>query len=166
MTRHTLPGPFRSILCPVDFSEHARAALRHAAALAAAGRGRVTALFVNDPLLVAAGEASYDARLLAASTEAELRRFVKTSLPAAAARAVRYATAVGTPGPEILKLAATQGADLIVMGTHGTGAAGRLFFGSVTDAVLRNAPVPMLAVPPAASRRRPRAPRASRAKAR
>ncbi|OFW16734.1 MAG: hypothetical protein A3F69_01110 [Acidobacteria bacterium RIFCSPLOWO2_12_FULL_66_10] len=154
MIRRTPPRPFRSILCPVDFSEHSRAALRHAAAVAASGRGRVTALFVNDALLVAAAAAAYDARLLATSTDAELRRFVTTSLPVAAARRVRYATAIGKPGREIVRLAAKQGADLIVMGTHGMGAAGRLFFGSVTDYVLRHTPVPLLAVPPAASRRR------------
>jgi nucleotide-binding universal stress UspA family protein len=114
----------------------------------------VTALFVNDPLLVEAAAAAYDARLLAASTDAELRRFVVTSLPAAAARRVRYAAAIGKPGREIVGLARQQGADLIVMGTHGRGAAGRLFFGSVTDYVLRHTPVPLLAVPPAASRRR------------
>lgn len=154
MTTRTQPHPFRSILCPVDFSEHSRAALRRAAALAAAGRGRVTALFVNDPLLIAAAAAAYDERLLATSTDSELRRFVTTSLPGAAARSVRYATAIGTPGREIVKLAAKLRVDLIVMGTHGLGAAGRLFFGSVTDYVLRHTPVPLLAVPPAASRRR------------
>lgn len=155
MTRRTPQRPFRSILCPVDFSEHSRAALRHAAALASRSRGRVTVLFVNDPLLIAAAAAAYDARVLAASTDADLRRFVTTSLPAAAVRRVRYAAAIGKPGREIVRLAAKQGADLIVMGTHGLGAAGRLFFGSATDYVLRHTPVPLLAVPPAASRRRP-----------
>lgn len=160
MNRRTLPRPFRSILCPVDFSEHSRAALRHAAALAASGRGRVTALFVNDPLLVAAATAACDERLLSASTETELRRFVTTTLPAAAARSVRHVAAIGKPGREIVRLATQQGADLIVMGTHGLGAAGRLFFGSVTDYVLRHTPVPLLAVPPAASHRRSRTTRA------
>lgn len=160
MTRRTPPRPFRSILCPVDFSEHSRAALRHAVALGASGRGRVTAVFVNDPLLVAAAAAAYNERPLAGSTEAELRRFVAASLPAATARRVQYAVAMGAPGREIVKLAAKQGADLIVMGTHGRGAAGRLFFGSVTDYVLRHTPVPLLAVPPAASRRRPATSRA------
>ena len=156
MTKRTAPRTFRSILCPVDFSEHSREALRQAAAVAAPGRGRVTALFVNDPLLVAAAAAAYDARALDASTDAELRRFVSTSLPAAAASRVRYATSTGKPGQQIVRLAASQGVDLIVMGTHGMGAAGRLFFGSVTDYVLRHAAVPLLAVPPAASRRRSR----------
>jgi nucleotide-binding universal stress UspA family protein len=156
MTRRTPPFPFRSILCPVDFSDHSRAALRQAVALTGSARGRVTALFVNDPLLVAAAAAAYDPRLLAASTDAELRRFVTTSLPAAAARRVRFAAAIGEPGREIVRLATRQGADLIVMGTHGMGAAARLFFGSVTDYVLRHTPVPLLAVPPAASRPRSR----------
>jgi nucleotide-binding universal stress UspA family protein len=124
--------------------------------MAASGRARLTVLFVNDPLLVSAAAAAYDTRGLAASTDVELRRFVTTALPAAAARRVRYATAVGKPGREIVQLAATSGADLIVMGTHGMGTARRWFFGSVTDYVLRHTPIPLLAVPPAAPGRRAR----------
>ena len=158
MTRRTLPRPYRSILCPVDFSEHSRAALRHAAGIAASGGGRLTVLFVSDALLVAAAAAGYDARVLAEETAGELRRFVATSLPPVAARGVRIATAMGTPGAEIVRLAAKGGADLIVMGSHGMGRAGRLFFGSVTDYVLRHMPAPLLAVPPVKSGRssRPR----------
>ena len=155
MTTRT-PRAFRSILCPIDFSEYSRAALRRGAAMTPPGRGRVTAVFVNDPLLVSAAAAAYDARGLAASTDAEMRQFVATALPAAAARRVRCATAIGKPGREIVKLAATLGADLIVMGTHGTGTAGRWFFGSVTDYVLRHTAVPLLVVPPTAPGRRSR----------
>jgi nucleotide-binding universal stress UspA family protein len=47
---------------------------------------------------------------------------------------------------EIPNLAAREGADLIVLGRYGHGGFARFFMGSVTDAVVRNAGVPVLAV--------------------
>ena len=40
--------PFRNILFPTDFSQHAHAALKYAAAFAREGRGRVLLLNVQD----------------------------------------------------------------------------------------------------------------------
>jgi nucleotide-binding universal stress UspA family protein len=48
--------------------------------------------------------------------------------------------AEGDPKTVILDHAATLGADLIVMGAHGTGAVEQFFLGSVSKAVLRHAP--------------------------
>ena len=45
---------FRTILCPIDFSEHSRHALRYAALLAARYRSRLVAIFIEDPMLAAA----------------------------------------------------------------------------------------------------------------
>ena len=50
----------------------------------------------------------------------------------------------------IVDCAATIGADLIVMGSHGTNGFERLLLGSVTDEVLRKAGCPVLVVPPRA----------------
>ena len=47
-------GGFRSILCPVDFSDQSRVALRYAAAVAHRAGGRLSILYVNDPLLITA----------------------------------------------------------------------------------------------------------------
>ena len=52
--RLTTRTGFRSILCPVDFSDHSRLALRYAAAIARRSHGRLSILYVNDPLLIAA----------------------------------------------------------------------------------------------------------------
>jgi nucleotide-binding universal stress UspA family protein len=57
------------------------------------------------------------------------------------------AVRAGRPHTEILECAAEEQADLIVMGTHGLSGYRRLFFGSVTERVLRDSPIPVLAVP-------------------
>lgn len=54
----------------------------------------------------------------------------------------------GEPGQSIVDAAAAEQVDLIVVGTHGRGAVGRLLIGSVSDFVLRNAPCPVLVVRP------------------
>jgi nucleotide-binding universal stress UspA family protein len=48
---------------------------------------------------------------------------------------------------EIVGLAKELGADLIVMGCRGRGGIRRAVGGSVSDAVIRNAPCPVLVVP-------------------
>jgi nucleotide-binding universal stress UspA family protein len=52
----------------------------------------------------------------------------------------------GEPGPAIVDAATSEGADLIVVGTHGRGRVGRLVLGSVSDHVVRHAPCPVLIV--------------------
>ncbi|MES4786478.1 MAG: universal stress protein, partial [Nitrospiraceae bacterium] len=52
----------------------------------------------------------------------------------------------GTPADVILEAAQEQHADLIIMGTHGRRGVSRLLFGSVTEAVLRRSPSPVLTV--------------------
>lgn len=51
---------------------------------------------------------------------------------------------VGTPYREIVDAAKDEGADLVVMATHGRGEVHRLLVGSVADKVIRMAPCPVL----------------------
>ena len=53
--------------------------------------------------------------------------------------------AVGDPAQEILNLIKKEGVDLVVMASHGQ--KGNYRFGSVTDKVLRNSPVPVTTIP-------------------
>jgi len=50
----------------------------------------------------------------------------------------------GDPGESIVSAAEAEGADMIVVGTHGRGPIGRLFLGSVSEHVVRHAPCPVL----------------------
>jgi nucleotide-binding universal stress UspA family protein len=61
------------------------------------------------------------------------------------AKGVRVTTQVRRGGPveEIVAAARETGADLIAMSTHGRGGLGRIIFGSVAQAVLQQADVPV-----------------------
>ena len=53
--------------------------------------------------------------------------------------------AVGDPAQEILKLVEKEGVDMVVLATSGR--KGHFSFGSVTEKVVKNAPVPVVTVP-------------------
>jgi nucleotide-binding universal stress UspA family protein len=54
----------------------------------------------------------------------------------------------GAAGEAIVAAAESVGADLIVVGSHRRSGLGRMLLGSVSDHVVRNAPVPVLVVRP------------------
>lgn len=135
------------ILCPIDFSEPSRAALRYAAALASHLSAALTLLTVNDPLLAEAADMAGGSGRLAAEAKAELEKFYRDSLPGSARRpAARLVVATGAPAAEILRHAKDR-ADLLVMSSHGATGIRKLFFGSTTERVLRETSVPVLIVP-------------------
>jgi nucleotide-binding universal stress UspA family protein len=61
----------------------------------------------------------------------------------------------GAPAEAIVGAARDLDADLIVMSTHGRSAVGRILYGSVAEAVLRGAHLPVLLIPAARSDPRP-----------
>jgi nucleotide-binding universal stress UspA family protein len=137
---------FRHVLCAVDFSRESRAALRAAASIVRTSRGRLTVLFVNDPLLVSAGAAAHDTRASQPSSLATLQRFVARVLSASIPVAVTR-VAAGDACDQILKRARRDHADLVVIGTRGRGRIDRLLLGSTAEGVLRRTRIPVLAVP-------------------
>ena len=138
---------FPSILCPIDFSEESRNALRWAVAMAMTFKGQVRALTAVQPLLAHAAEAHF-AVDLAQETEGTLRDFVRAALPTAAwVPTVDCEVQVGDAPAVIIDTAERGRADLIVMGTHGLGGVQKLLLGSTTERVLRKTRVPVLAVP-------------------
>lgn len=141
---------FRTILCPVDFSEHSRQALRYASLLAARSHGRLIVVYVSDPLLDLAASVAYDEKTMAAKTRGELGRFAERTV-APHRRKIASLTidvAVGKPDREIEWTADRLGCDLIVMGAQGLTGATRMMLGSTTHRMLRRSPIPVLAVPP------------------
>jgi nucleotide-binding universal stress UspA family protein len=145
------------MLCGIDFSQDSRTALQHAAAIARRSGGRVSAIFVDDPLLERAAAVQFDDQI-AEKTARELQKFITSAVGAEAASRVTPVLSSGEPADEIQKAAKRLGADLIVLGTRGLGGAGKLFFGSTSSRVLRTTRCPVLAVPASRSRRKEVAP--------
>lgn len=142
----------RSILCPVDFSEESRQALRWASAIAQHRGGDMTVLSVLEPLLAQAAGIRLGIDLAGTEAEPALREFVEATLPERARQAsrVRMEVTVGDPSEAILQTGRRLKAGLIVMGTHGLGGFRKFLLGSTTEHVLRRTEWPVLAVPPGA----------------
>ena len=59
---------------------------------------------------------------------------------------VRFLIWDGPPGEAIVDVARSEQVDMVVVGSHGRGAVGRFFVGSVSEYVVRHAPCPVLVV--------------------
>ena len=125
---------FDRILVPLDGSQAAEVALKVAAQIP----DRRLQLFSIEPDRTDLSELCTGAR----EREAYLER-VATALREQG-RYVTTLVAFGNPAEQINAMA--NGADLIVMSSHGRGAMGRALFGSVADSVMRHAPAPTLIV--------------------
>jgi nucleotide-binding universal stress UspA family protein len=142
-------GLFTSVLCPVDFSDHCRTALDLGVRLARASGARLNIVYVNDPLLAAAAEATYDERVMARQTDEELAAFLSSAAgPDPLPGGVHIEVAEGKPSEQIVRAAERLGADVVVMSTQGVTGARTIFFGSTTEGVLKHARIPVLVVPP------------------
>jgi nucleotide-binding universal stress UspA family protein len=143
----------RRILWPTDFSDFSRRALEHAVALGRWYEADLTLLHVAS---FVPSTATFPPGVSPLTSEPighdrileELNRFAD---PVAAA-GLRSDVVLrdGNAAGEILDLAKTLPADLVVMGTHGRGGFERLVLGSVAEKVLRKACCPVLTVPPTA----------------
>jgi nucleotide-binding universal stress UspA family protein len=142
-------GHHPSIVCPIDFSDTSRTALRHAAVIADHFGARLLAMTVDDPLLANVAAETGAVPSLVEETGRELRRLIAETLadlpPGPRTLAVRVV--VGRPATEILRLARDERADLIVMSSHGRGGLSKRFFGSTTERVLRHTDIPVLVTP-------------------
>jgi nucleotide-binding universal stress UspA family protein len=145
---------FRNILVPLDGSRFAEAALPLATSFAASARGRLQLLLAHQPVAAMVGMG--EVVMASAGLDEELREKELTYLSDVASglgpvggAAVGFSIVEGEAGPRVLEEAERQGADLIVMATHGRGAMGRLWLGSVADYVVRHGAIPVLLVRPA-----------------
>jgi len=106
--------------------------------------GIAPAFLMSDP-----GTVGYD-RMLLEEIEDEARELLRKlswRVKVAGGDVAGAHLRVGEVDLEIVGLARKLGADLIVMGCRGRGGIRRAVGGSVSDAVIRNAPCPVLVVP-------------------
>jgi len=136
--------PIRTILFPTDFSDLSRDALNVAAALARDHRARLVILHVIEQP-VAAGEAGMILPLPEGYREKAEAQLAQVPVPDPGL-AVDRRLEEGPPVEVILRLAAAEGCDLIVLGTHGRTGLRRLLMGSTAEEILRRARCPVLTV--------------------
>jgi nucleotide-binding universal stress UspA family protein len=142
--------PFSTVLLATDLTSYSAAATTRAIDLAAQLGARLLVVNVIDPRR---GGLLRPLTRVRPVEEREDRGEAAQDVVDRARRAGARATFLvwdGDPGDGILAAADAERADIIVVGTRGRGAVGRLL-GSVSDAILRQAAVPVLVVRPAAT---------------
>ena len=138
--------PFARILCPVDFSCDAIAALSRATELACRAGSTVTVLDVIDVPAALYEMPGFDIATYRSDAVAKSRKRLSELIPERTARALDVVVAEGRPDQEILRVAAEREIDLIVMGVSSRRAVDLAVFGSTTHRVLRGASCPVLTV--------------------
>jgi nucleotide-binding universal stress UspA family protein len=139
---------FLNILVALDGSEHAAQALRTAAQLASEEHARLTVITAVPPTpalaqITAAGAALAEVADLMGDAGKQIRAQVD-GLPDDIS--VTSIVVSGHAPPQILKRLRDGRHDLLVMGTRGLGRVGSALLGSVSQAVLHEAEVPVLVV--------------------
>jgi nucleotide-binding universal stress UspA family protein len=144
------PGLVRRILCPIDFSDFSAGTIAFALALAAADHAQVILLHAIEALPEAGARRPRFPESLRRELEQRARVQLHELVPEGtrSAGTVEERVTAGRAYQEILRIAATQDVDLIVMGTHGHGPFGRMILGSTAHHVVRQATCPVLTVRP------------------
>jgi nucleotide-binding universal stress UspA family protein len=144
--------PFKNILFPTDFSPHARAALKYAAAFAHSGGGRVVLFSVQSakvpPNLLTLPEHVFEEQenrwLLQIRTE--VRNLLAD--PLFNGLEVEPVIVDGEPAAEIADAVAKYGIDLVTVVTHGRKGFTRALWGSTAEEIIAEAPCPVLTIRP------------------
>ena len=139
----------KRILVPLDFSSNSARALDHAYALALKFDAALHLVHVCEvPSMVTGSMDAYAvaytdwSQRLAEDAERELEKI----RPRLTGITVTSEVLFGNPAKAIVTAAGTNGADLIVMGTHGHGPMLHLVLGNVAERVVRTAECPVLTV--------------------
>lgn len=138
---------YDSVLVPTDGSERATVALDHALGVARRCDATLHVLHVVQVDGVSDGLDEDDAirnRLDNAGEEAV--EAVVSRAREAGQEAIESAIVSGVPAAEILEYAERNDLDIVVMATEGRTGSAREMIGSVTETVVRNAPIPVLTV--------------------
>ena len=141
----------RTILVPVDFSDCSLAGLTYAVRFAKEVGGRIVVVHVADlgPVMMTTGRGDYDSPIYIEAARRrcgdQMKGFLKRvsfdGVPVDASAVAGYC-----PGA-IYEAAAKEGADLIIISTHGRTGLRRAFIGSVAEGTVRHAACPVLVVP-------------------
>lgn len=138
----------RKIIAGTDFNELATAAVRFGAVMAERMGAELIVVYADlfePPAEFTKGQVQRIAesiRRSKARTREQLERYVAHNVPGSVKS--RVVVAEGSPATAISALATAEQAGFITLGTHGRGGLQRLMMGSVAEAVIREAAVPVL----------------------
>ena len=145
----------RKILAPTDLSALSEKGVRHALS---AGRELGAEVIIYNVItrneIAAFGRRRTEEKLVAPHRglieiyEMRLRGFTEENFADAMTSVkVKQKVEFGTPGKSIVETAKAEGVDLVIMATRGLSGITRMFFGSVTEQVIRNTSCPVIAIP-------------------
>ena len=144
------PQMFSRIVVATDFSDSSERAMAYALALAQEANARVTALHVVELPAQTGDWALEGIDMIALSREAiaASRHRLAAAVPQSARDwcDVTERVETGAAYRQILRVAAEDDAELIVLGVHGHGVIEQFFLGSTAQHVVRQARCPVLAV--------------------
>jgi nucleotide-binding universal stress UspA family protein len=136
------------ILYPTDFSTMGETALEMATSLASDRGAKLLIVHVEEPPVAYGGGELYYG--VVEPNREELQRMLHEVVPTDPDVGYEHRLMVGAPAGAIVHLAEMEGAQMIVMPTHGRTGLVRLLMGSVAEEVVRNAKCPVLTVKTAA----------------
>ena len=143
--------PVKKILAPTDFSERSLSGVRYALNLAREIGAEVTAYYVVCPDEFIRYELEHVRPLLLQKTLAHSRARLAEFLAAHFGLSnLEQEVELGTPEERIVDKAAREKFDLIVISTHGRTGLAHVLMGSVTEAIIRRAPCPVISIRPEA----------------
>ncbi len=124
------------VMCPVDFSDESRAALKVGIDLARRFGAELILMHAENP----------GTRLQAQSATAGQIEDWKREAESQGASRTRTVSGLGEPQTAIIDVSSREGVSLIVMGTHGRTGRDRSLMGSVAENVVRRSRIPVLTV--------------------
>lgn len=144
---------YKSILVPIDGSEHSKKAVEHAITIATINNAQVILLHVAnivsaisnfDQTPITGGYVSEQLAKEMEDTGREILNEVMKTIPENIN--AQEVFEVGSPGPAIIAVAKKFDVDLIVMGSRGLGLLKGIFMGSVSSYVASHETCPVLII--------------------
>ncbi len=151
-TRKYADLPIKRILVPIDFSGHAKNALKYAIPLAETHGASIHLVYVIEPTIYPADFGF--GQVVMPGVEQELRVKGEVELEMLMEREIgsrvpsSYAVRMGKAHQEILQEADEKKIDLIVIATHGHTGVEQILFGSTAMRVVRLSKCPVMTVRP------------------
>lgn len=132
----------KNILCPVDFSEPSKRALKHAILLSNNFKSTLIILGVYEPFFTASRKVIVDQETENKKRLEQIQQKMDDFLSEFSMNRIQHKIDIvaGIPHEKILQAIKKYSSDLLVMGTNGRSGISRFIMGSVTEKVIRELP--------------------------